>query len=534
MGVRAKRTRASRWGIALIAVAVACVLGGPAHAEEPAPASEPAAKQEPAANPEAAAKPEPAPEPPPPADPWATFAYVKPAPVYRLRLAIEEVALLGLAMTGYLIHAPEPALPQVPPMSVWDKIRFAPDSWYLDSDELATNFVGHPSAGTFYYMFARANRVSFWEAFLWAVGTSTVWELIEFKEPVAINDMIVTPAAGLAIGEGFTQLSSWFDRGNDALSKAFAWIFDPMKKIHDWMDGSRPLRDPEYRGWHEFRAEVTGGLTWQGGVSYVAAGVNFSTRLFRAPGYGEAGGVGYGFSDGNVSAIGLSTTFAGGRTLDFLFETETAMVGYYARDIHGEEDLRQGWDAFVGATAAFESGSHVWDLQHDGPKNQIAQVRIPGVDARARLFAGAFELDASLDVAMDFAGVEPLGAPGTGALGPGQAYPTVYPVQGYYFALGLHLAPAVEARYGIVALGASLRSDLYWGLTGPFIPQPAEQVVSLSDSRSILTAWVRVHVPEPSVEVALRGIGWERQGKAGDEERKEQEASLLATFAVVF
>jgi hypothetical protein len=468
-------------------------------------------------------------------DPWATFAYLKPAPVYRLRLGLEETAMIAAAVTGYLIKAPEPSDPNVPSFSLWEKLRFAPGSWYLDVDELATNFVGHPTAGTFYYMFARSNRVSIPEAFAWTVATSTVWEFLEYKEPVSINDMVVTPVAGLAIGEAFTQLSGWFDRsGTNGLSKALAWIFDPMRKFHDWIDKAQPLRDPAYAGWHEFRAGAAGVLLWQEGQFYPALEVELASRLFRVPGYGQAGRAGFGFIDGNVSAIGLTSTFASGRAVDFLFDTETALVGHYSRDLWTDGEELHGWDLFVGGTVGFEFGSHVWDIAGSGPKNQIAMVRFPGIDGRVRLFAGEFRVDCSLDVAFDFGGVEPIGAPGPGSLPPGQVYPSVYNFQGYYYAVGLHAAPALEVRYGGVGLGASLRSDLLWGLTGPFVPQPDGQVISLTDTRTSARAWLRYRVPDPSLEFAVGGIYRDRRGTAGAVEANYQERSLFGSFAVVF
>jgi hypothetical protein len=468
-------------------------------------------------------------------DPWATFAYLKPAPVYRLRLGLEETAMIAAALTGYLIKAPEPADPSVPSFSVWEKLRFAPGSWYLDVDEMNTNFAGHPSAGTFYYMFARSNRVSIPEAFAWTVATSTVWEFLEFKEPVSINDMVVTPVAGLAIGEAFTQLSGWFDRsGTNGLSRALAWIFDPMRKFHDWIDKAQPLRDPAYAGWHEFHARGAGVLLWQGGEFYPALEVDLASRLFRVPGYGEPGRSAFGFIDGNVSAIGLTSTFATGRVVDFLFDTETALVGHYSRDLRTDGENLHGWDLFVGGTVGFEFGSHVWDLPGHGPKNQIAMVRFPGIDGRVRLFAGEGQGRCSLDVAFDFGGVEPIGAPGPDSLPPGQVYPPVYNLQGYYYAVGLHAAPTLEVRYGEVGLGASLRSDLFWGLTGPFVPQPEGQVVSLTDTRSSARAWLRYRVPEPGLEFAVGGIYRDRRGTAGLEETNRQERSLFGSFAVVF
>ena len=524
-----RRALPSRVGITA-AVLVAGCLGTvplPASAQksgETARMVAPTAEPPPAREPEAT-----------PPDPWATFVYEAPAPTYRLRLAIEELSMVAMAITGYVIQSPPPAVPGIPPVPVWDKIRFAPGTWYLDADDLRTNFAGHPTAGTFYYMVARGNRVSIPEAFLWGVGASTLWELVEFKEPVSINDVVVTPVAGLAIGEAFTQLSAWFDRSaTTGISKALAWLFDPMKKLHDWIDGVTPLRDPAYLGWHEFRVGASGGLLSQTGQAYPAVEFDITTRLFRVPGYGEAGGAGFGFVDGNVSAIGLTATLAAGRLVDFLFDTETALLGYYTREIRRDGEDLSGWDLFVGGTAGYEFGSHVWDIAGDGSKNRIAMVRFPGFDGRVRLFAGRLEVECSLDVALGFAGVEPLGAPGPDSPPPGQAFPTVYTAQGYYYAVGLQLAPAIRVRYGPAALGASLRSDQFWGLTGPFLPQPDGQVISLSDARTVVRAWLRFRVPEPSIEFALSGIWRDRSGAAGYQTASQQERSLLAIFAVVF
>jgi hypothetical protein len=470
-----------------------------------------------------------------PADPWATFVYERPAPVYRLRLGLEQLGIVAVGMTGYLIHAPEPSCPGIAAPTIGEKLTFAQGSWYLDPDAITVNFASHPTAGTFYYMFARSNRVPIWEAFLWAIGSSTVWELIEYKEPVSINDMVVTPTAGLAIGEGFTQLSGWFDRDEDnSLNQAFAWILDPMKKIHDWIDGAKPRRDSAYRGWHEFSADAAAGLLWQNGVAYAALGFDLRTRLFRVPGYGESGGTGYGFSDGNVSAMGLSATYAAGLAVDFLFETETAVAGFYARDLRTESETLTGWDVFAGLTSAFEYGSHVWNLPEHGPKNQITLVRIPGVDARVRIFSGSLELDCSLDVAFDMGGVEPLGNATVAALSPGQVFPTVYSYQGYYFGIGLHLAPGLELRYGPAALGASVRTDWLWGLTDPCVPQLDGQVVSLHDTRTTAAAWLRFRMSAPSLEFALRGNWRDRSGEVEGQKLSQQERSLLATIAVVF
>jgi len=515
-GLRLKEKVVLLLAAGLVAVLAPCRASpaDPAPAVDPAPATEPRWA---------------------PPDPWATFVYETPAPVFRLRLAIEQLSMTALSFAGYTIWDPPPASPGIPATTIWEKLTFAPNSWYLDADPLATNLGGHPAAGTFYYMFARSNRVSIPEAFLWTVGTSTLWEFLEFKEPVSINDVIVTPVAGLAIGEAFTQLSGWFDRyGAKGLSKALAWIFNPMKKFHDWVDKVEPLRDPALRGWHEFRVGTAGVLIWQGGGVYPGLELDLETRLFRVPGYGDEGKAGFGFTDGNVSAIGLTVTMAHGRSVDFLFDTQTALLGHYSRDLRRDGEHLSGWDLFVGGTAGFEFGSHVWDIAGNGPKNQIALVRMPGIDARVRLFAGELVVDCSMDLAFDFGGVEPLVNPPPGSLPPGQVLPPVDTIQGYYYAVGLHLVPALEVRYGPAALGASFHTDLLWGLTGPFVPRPEGQVISLTDSRTNAKAWLRFRMEDPGLELAVGGIFRDRRGTAASQETSRQDRSLFASFAVVF
>jgi hypothetical protein len=463
------------------------------------------------------------------------MTYTSPAPVTRLRLLVEEAAVMTVAITGYLIWDPPPADPAVPYRNALQKLTFAPQSWYFDSDSITTNFVGHPTAGTFYYMFARANRVPLWEATLWGLGMTTVWELVEFKEPGSINDMISTSVGGVAIGEGFVQLSAWFDRsGNNPLYKAMAFLLNPVKKIHDWMDRVEPDRDPAYRGWHRFALTGYGLVLRQQGGNYAGAGIGVATRIVHLPGYGAEGHGTRGFTDGNVSSFELSSTFSADRTVDFAFDTETGLVGSYTRALEDDGDGPRGWDLLVAGTVGYEYGSHVWDIAANTPANQIALVRFPGLDARLRLFHRDLVLELSLGAAADFGGVEPLGSPGPGALPPGAAFPTVYSIQGYYFGFGVHTAPAIELRYGPLAVGASWRADWLWGVTGPFIPQPDGQAVVMSDARATGRAWLAARFQDPGVEFAITGVVRERSGAAGVETTCARETSLAAVAGVVF
>src|SRR5258706_12518575 len=80
--------------------------------------------------------------------------------------------------------------------------RFDGSAWVLDNNSIGGNFLGHPATGGLSYSLARANHQSVLGAFSYSFVTSFLWEfVIEFKEKVSINDVIVTPGAGLPLGE---------------------------------------------------------------------------------------------------------------------------------------------------------------------------------------------------------------------------------------------------------------------------------------------------------------------------------------------
>ncbi len=471
---------------------------------------------------------------------WDTFHYVEPAPILRLRLAGEEVGAVAIATIGYVIVDPPPSLDGIStPIRAWQKLTFQPGTWSFEADPYGTNMEGHAAGGTVYYLIARGNRVSIPEAFAWTFGTSLLWELAEFREPVSINDLIMTPAGGLAIGEALTQLSGWFDRsGSNGLNKAFAWILNFPRKLHDWADGATPVVDRATAGWHEFQVSGAAGFLQQGSRSspyYAVYQLGIQTRLFRVPGYGSPGRGQSTFVDGRVSRITLGWTLQAGQLVDSIFDTETSVVGHYARDIEGTEEEPRGWDVYLGATAGYETGQHVWNVAEGSPPNRVAVVRLPGLVLRPRIFQGRFELDLGLETALLFGGVDPFLAPPVDSPPPGVAYPPVLVAQGYYYALGLRLAPSFQVRYGVLAVGAMVRMDEFHGITTGWNAVAVEgRMPSLVDRRVTGAAWSRIRLEHPPLEFGLRAEWSERSGSVDDVAVSQQERVLAASLSVVF
>jgi len=73
-----------------------------------------------------------------------------------------------------------------------------------DTDEWAVNYIGHPYAGSAYYILARHNGFDWKEAGLYSAFVSTfMWEYgVELTGEVpSIQDLIVTPVGGVILGE---------------------------------------------------------------------------------------------------------------------------------------------------------------------------------------------------------------------------------------------------------------------------------------------------------------------------------------------
>jgi hypothetical protein len=77
-----------------------------------------------------------------------------------------------------------------------------------DNDLFTTNLFGHPYHGGLYFNAARSNGMSFCKSIPYSVAGSLMWEYLMENEPPSLNDLISTPAGGLAIGEITFRISN--------------------------------------------------------------------------------------------------------------------------------------------------------------------------------------------------------------------------------------------------------------------------------------------------------------------------------------
>src|SRR5581483_3868662 len=82
----------------------------------------------------------------------------------------------------------------------------------FDDNDRTTN-IAHAFVGRTYHGVARTNHATMWQAVLFDLTASSLWEsCIESQEVFSINDTIVTGIGGISLGESAFQLGELFAR----------------------------------------------------------------------------------------------------------------------------------------------------------------------------------------------------------------------------------------------------------------------------------------------------------------------------------
>lgn len=151
----------------------------------------------------------------------------------------------GFATLGVLQALPEDAtawnseeINSTPMFKRWGNNVSNGPVW--DGDNPIFNYILHPYAGAVYYMAGRSAGLNCLGSFLYCFGISTVfWEygIEAFMEKPSIQDLIITPMAGLIVGETFYKLKRrivndgytlW---GSSLCGNIVAFVIDPFNEV---------------------------------------------------------------------------------------------------------------------------------------------------------------------------------------------------------------------------------------------------------------------------------------------------------------
>ena len=124
----------------------------------------------------------------------------------------------------------------------------------LDKDPFSVNQLGHPYQGSVYYGLARSTGLDYWQALLYSIGGSFVWEVAGETTPPSINDHVATAFGGSFLGEGLFRMASLLLEGGGESPGIWrelgAALIAPSMGFNRLVGGERfrtvfPSRDPE-------------------------------------------------------------------------------------------------------------------------------------------------------------------------------------------------------------------------------------------------------------------------------------------------
>jgi len=342
----------------------------------------------------------------------------------------------------------------------WQAKLFTLDALRWDTNSFEKNATDHPLAGVGDYQIGRSNGFGMLGSELLAFGAGVFWEyVVEFHENPSINDLIMNPAGGIAVGEPLYQLGqlwrggvlSWGDRARTAL-------FSPFDAVQDLWRTPKRWRRP--RAWHDFM--FTAGVASHdlpAGATRDELRVGADFDLVRHGNFllpdARSGAV----APGAWSRVAMRYRFAdaggGARLVGVWFHSRTTIAGHYAQTAGGD-----GMYAGLGAALSYRRDwlGNEWDravFAHLlGPQLQFSH--------RSLGFAARWDLGAYGDFAMIQAHV----------FGPVPPFPHPPPLystvqaDGYYDGAGGSLITRLRTDVGPWHLDGELSLHRVWQLDG--------------------------------------------------------------------
>jgi Domain of unknown function (DUF3943) len=459
-----------------------------------------------------------------------TFAYASgsDAEPKALRAVLELEAVFAL---GFVWYATTGSL-----VSQWDvgydwkrfRDKITGQSFGPDTNHFGTNFIGHPLGGTGYYLAARGSRLSILPSLGYAFAGSLLWELFgEIRERVSMNDTIVTPLAGIALGEPFTQFAAYLDRQPATAGRRFfGALLGPSKTLNDAFDGLTLDRQTVWNESQHGRLELMTSLAQiptsvKGARESAAGGIGIaaSERLIRLPDYESAGQRAFSFSDANVSSIGFRVTMGALGVSDAEFQTDAMMLGRYWRDArYDARGALRGTSLLVGLVMGFRYAVHDYSPETAGPLDRFAAVRPLGFALEQRLELGSVYVRSDVNLGVEFGGITPL----TLKLNEveRERQPAVMASHGYYFGSGGHVESSLEVGTPDVSLTIGLKTVLLTDIGGPGDPARLSVFDSLTELRSRLSLRI---APRSTLE-----LGVERRSRSSHLGSARAQTSELA------
>lgn len=416
----------------------------------------------------------------------------------------------------------------------WDK-----ESWkqklttfdvvVFDTGNWNSNAFRHPVFGAISYQIARANGFSPLAATLIDFTTSAFWEyVVEYRELVSLNDMMVNTISGFMIGEPLFQIGRTGDHKDANWARqAVAGLSSPLHRIHSI--AGYPAWRKEVRPWTNFQFGLGGTIANHEGLTKAEADVDVELELVRDARYGMPG------TGSQWTGLATFNRVAGGvrLTTDDVsrsrFETSTTLFGQYTRDIN---ESIVGKDVFIGLGTGFDYETRKLAVEWD----RFAIFHLFGPKIQAGLWRGTTHYTWDAFASLDFGLIQ---AHVFGPVLPFEPFPQTSVIQsrGYYFGGGASAVTRLRAESPLLSGELEARAYQLWSIDGRDRMEEgagADDPRDIKDQRfsAIATGGIRPGLGTTRFELSVEGAI--RKGMWQDQVRKTTELTAGAKVVLPF
>ena len=384
-----------------------------------------------------------------------------PAPRHYERAALEELGLLALGLAQYFYNHEANSVD-------WDlsydwpslEQKLTGKAYAFDTNAFDTNFITHPASGTLYYLAARSNGLSLLASFGYAFTASTLWEFFgEYRERVSINDVLVTPLAGLALGEVSHAFGEHFSRSCAPLQRTLGLVLSPLDALHDSIDAVHrqyPCAASAARSNLSFSDVILvqnqGRDDWHTHMLYALSLAAEVSTL--APTQLEQTEF---FADGNVAEFAFEIATGARGAPHLRLAALSLPFGAYSRSLSETARLQE---LTVGALIATEYERHDYDTR-DERGDRLFLITFPGIGARYRRVEPGVELRLALDLGVSFGGADAFIRAGVDQL---DSLTSVSRAHGYNHVAGFSVTPRLSLAVEDATWTLEARSDRLFAL----------------------------------------------------------------------
>jgi hypothetical protein len=458
-----------------------------------------------------------------PASEQSTSIYTNSEPLHQayLRAAIEISAFLGISAAYYYETLGDRKDYEfgIGADSLYHRFVTG-DAILLDNNPWDSN-VGHVAAGTGYYLLARTNDLSLFGSFFASLGASTIWEFFgELQDEVSINDAVMTPFGGFAIGEAYYQLGEFFQHSSDTIpNRALGFLFGPSAVFHRWLDNTTPKPPANVDkfgfttdAWHRFRlfAGYGGSYSHDTDRSRSETEMGFDFEVSNVEKYGKPGEASTFYKDGAFNELAFQAAMDGSDVVDFRFMAKTVFLGHYEQNVSRNEvsQALEGYSLFYGLSSAFEYYSHTFSEMEQDDKQTVCDLLGPALIAD--YYHGGFHLRAAVDVYPTFSMVQPAAGDVYSGSHSLAGVKSVFGFEQYYYALGVAGGGRVEADYGPWGIEGQVRYHYFNSIEGldrwqekHGVYGPVDSDINLEDQRLWLNLALYYKLPIDCLKLAL-------------------------------